>query len=184
MVRGRKPLPKEILALRGTDRRDRDRPSSTIGVPIKVAEIGSKCQISGLRAATDRAKRIYWRKCKEVAALGILESQDCPSLLAYAVEYDLMIMCEEAIKQDGLYMVVDGKKGTFVVPNPAVKQLHSCVEKLDRIGGNFGFSPVGRQRLKLIQDDGKPKGFKALVAVLTADEPEPPDEQESKTIDV
>ena len=179
MTRGRKPLPQEVLNLRGTDRKDRQRPSSTIGTPIAVAEVGSKCQVSGLKSATRRAREMYWALCRRVAAQGMLEEAFCAQLLMYAVEYDHFCTCSESIRKDGLYMTVEGKDGKpIVVANPCVKQRETAIEKLLKIGSNFGFSPVDRQRIKVIEEDPKQKSLKAMFAmVFEEDEPNEPDEQ-------
>ena len=177
MTRGRKKLPAELLALRGTDRKCRARPSSILTKAILPEEIGSFCQIPGLQAATKRAREIYWATCRKVATQGILEPAFCPQILFYAIEYDIILKCEADIKEQGLYLILEGKKGTFVVQNPSVKQLHAAVEKVLKIGSNFGFSPVDVQRIKMAMPSEKPeKGIKALFAAILSDEEEP-DEQ-------
>ncbi len=179
MTRGRKPLPRETLALRDTLRKDRDRPSSVLARPINPDEVGSLCQVPGLQSATRRARDIYWTTCKKVAAQGILEPAFCPQILFYAIEYDIVLQCEADIKEQGMYLILEGKKGTFVVQNPSVKQLHAAVEKVLKIGSNFGFSPVDVQRIKMsMQSDKQEKGIKALFAAMAVvDDSEDVDEQ-------
>ncbi len=177
MTRGRKPLPQELLNLRGTDRRDRQRPTSTIGELIKVEEVGDKCQISGLRGASSRARKIYWSLVKRVAVQGMLEEAFLSQLLFYAVEYDHFITCCEDIRKNGIYLTIESKKGTVVVANPAVHQRDNALDRLLKIGSNFGFSPVDRQRLKIPQEEPKAKGVKAIVAMLYSDVEEEVDEQ-------
>ena len=179
MTRGRKPLPPEILNLRGTDRRDRQRPSSVMGTPVQLEDIGSKCQVSGLKSATRRAREIYWAVVRRVAVQGMMEEAFCSQLLFYAIEYDHFLTCSESIKKEGIYIAVEGKNGTYLVPNPAVKQREAALEKLLKIGSNFGFSPVDRQRLKIPVEDGKDKKLKGIVAMLYADDDgeDGPDEQ-------
>ena len=170
-MRGRKPLPKELLQLRGTDRKDRDRPSSVTGEKIEVADVG-KCQISGLQSATHRARDIYWRTVRKVAALGMLEESFLSQIFFYSVEYDHFMTCCESVRKDGLYLVVEGKKGTVVVPNPAVKQRDKALELLLKIGSNFGFSPVDKQRIRVDAEDPKDKKVKAFFAAIYGDDDE------------
>lgn len=178
MTRGRKPLAQEILTLRGTDRKDRARPRSAITEPVKLGELRDRCQVSGLRAATERARRIYWSVVEKVAMRQMLDEAYCSQLLFYAVEYDHFITCTESIKKEGLYLTVEGKDGkTIVLQNPAVKQRENALEKLLKIGSNFGFSPVDRQRINVNIDDPKDKKLKGIVALLYGDEDEKPDEQ-------
>ena len=172
MTRGRKPLPRETLALRDTLRRDRERPSSTIGEPVPVDKVHEQCQVSGLQGATERARK--------VAAQGMLDPAFCQQLLIYAIELDLLIKCEEDIKRNGMYLVVETKKGTMAIQNPAVKQLHQAADRVLKIGGNFGFDPVSRSRLKaaMLVDDPKKAGLKAVFAAVFADaDQEDADEQ-------
>jgi len=179
MTRGRKPLPRETLALRDTLRKDRDRPASVIGEAIQPEDVAQKCQVSGLKSATDRARKIYWSTVRKVSAQGLLDPAFCQQLLIYAIELDLLLRCEEDIRKNGMYLVVETKKGTAVFPNPAVKQLHAAAEKVIKIGSNFGFDPVSRSRLKaaMMLDEPKSKGIKAVFAAVFADTQEEADEQ-------
>lgn len=175
---GRPRKPRELLQLQGTLQPCRDRPSSVIGEPVPVDKVHERCQVSGLKSATDRARKIYWSTVRKVAGQGMLDPAFCQQLLIYAIELDLLMKCEEDIRKNGMYLVVEGKKGTFVCPNPAVKQLHNAAEKVLKIGSNFGFSPVDRQRLKVQAEAPKAKGIKAIFAAIAADEgEETPDEQ-------
>ena len=173
MTRGRKPLPRETLALRDTLRKDRDRPASVIGEAIQPEDVAQKCQVSGLKSATDRARKIYWSTVRNVSAQGMLDPAFCQQLLIYAIELDLLIKCEEDIKKNGMYLVVETKKGTIAIQNPAVKQLHQAADRVLKIGGNFGFDPVSRSRLKaaMMLDDGKKvAGVKAIFAAILSDD--------------
>ena len=178
MTRGRKPLPRETLALRDTLRKDRDRPASIIGEAIKPEEVHERCQVSGLKSATERARKIYWSTVRKVSAQGMLDAAFCQQLLIYAIELDLLMRCEEDIRKNGLYIIVETKKGTMALPNPSVKQLHAAAEKVIKIGSNFGFSPVDRQRLKVQAEDTKSKGIKAIFAAMAVvDDSDDADEQ-------
>ncbi|MBO6064639.1 MAG: P27 family phage terminase small subunit [Bacteroidales bacterium] len=176
-MRGRKPLPKELLQLRGTDRKDRDRPASVSGEKIALADVG-KCQISGLQSATRRARDIYWRTVRKVAALGMLEESFLSQIFFYAIEYDHLMTCNESIRKEGIYITVEGKKGTFVVPNPAVKQRDKALEILMKIGSNFGFSPVDKQRIRVQTEPEKPGDrIKRIFASIEYEDGETVDEQ-------
>ena len=141
------------------------------GAKITVEDVGA-CQISGLKSATRRARDIYWRTVRKVAALGMLEESFLSQIFFYAVEYDHFMTCCESVRKDGLYIVVEGKKGTFVVPNPAVKQRDKALEHLLKIGSNFGFSPVDKQRIRVDAEDPKDKKMKAFFAAIYEDKDE------------
>ena len=178
MVRGRKPLPQEKLELRGTARPDRLRPSSTLGAPIPLTDI-RKCQVPGLKSANARTTRIYWNVIRELAVNKMLEKDFCVQVLIYATYLDTFISCSEDIEERGLICTGINKEGApYSYPNPSVKMRDNATEKLLKIGSNFGFSPVDRQRLKLADADDKGSKFKGMVAFLMTDEDgESPEEQ-------
>lgn len=184
--------------LRDTLRKDRDRPSSTIGEPVKLEDVAQKCQVSGLKGATKRARDIYWATIKRVASQGMLDPAFCQQLLIYAEDLDMLISAEQSIRSEGMTI----KQGTRTVttryfpdgsyevkerderldiPNPAVKMHLQLQDRLLKIGGNFGFDPVSRSRLKaamMIDDGAKKSGLKAVFAAVFADaDAEGPDEQ-------
>ena len=171
-MRGRKPLPKELLQLRGTDRKDRDRPSSVTGEKIELSDVG-KCQVSGLQSATRRTRDIYWRTVRKVAALGMLEESFLSQIFFYAVEYDHFMTCCEDIRKRGAIIPGEDKNGnTILFPNPAVKQRDNALAMLLKIGSNFGFSPVDKQRIRVQAEDPKDKKMKAFFAMVYEDNDE------------
>ena len=178
MVRGRKPLPQELLNLRGTDRPCRKRPESVTGEKIAVADIG-KCQVSGLQSATRRARDIYWSTVRKVAALGMLEESFLSQIFFYAVEYDLLLTLNEDIRKNGVVMTGTDKKGnTIAFMNPAVKAREKAYETLLKIGSNFGFSPVDKQRIRVQGSEEKPGDkIKRIFASIEYESDEGVDEQ-------
>lgn len=177
-MRGRKPIPQEVLNLRGTDRKDRQRPSSTLGAPIAPQDI-RKCQVAGLNTVSARARRIYWTLIKQFAGERLLEMDFLGQVLMYATYMDEWIACTEDIEEKGYVCTGVTKTGAIMkYHNPSVKMRDNATEKLLKIGSNFGLSPVDRQRLKAQVEDPKAKGIKAIFAAIVADEgEETPDEQ-------
>ena len=177
MPKGRKPLPQELLNLRDTARKDRLRPSSTLGEPIPPEQI-RRCQTPGLKAAPPRARDIYWNLVKRFAAERILEADFLSQVLMYAVHMDTWIECTENIEKNGIIMTGTTKDGrTIKFTNPSVAMRKKEAEILMKIGSNFGLSPVDRQRLK-VQAEDKGSKLKGIFALLVADGDEPqPDEQ-------
>jgi P27 family predicted phage terminase small subunit len=174
---GRKPLPREIKKLRGTLQPCRDRAPSTFGDAVPVEEITRRCRVSGLDAATRRARYIYWREVKKLAELGIMTPAYCAQILIYAIEMDHFIDLTHDIKKNGVIITCTNGDGVEIkVPNPAVKMRAKSEETLIKIGSNFGFSPVDRQRLKMEAAEEKPTGIKALFATIIT-EGDTPDEQ-------
>ena len=175
---GRKTLPREIKKLRGTLQPCRDRGPSTLGDAVPVEDIRLLCQVSGLQAATPRARYIYWREVKKLAQLGVMTQAFCSQLLMYAVEMDHFIYLTKTIKEEGAFITCYTKNGDpYKAPHPALKMREKSERVLVTIGSNFGFSPVDRQRLKFeAAQEKKPTGIKAFLAAI-ATEDETPDEQ-------
>ena len=179
--------------LRGTLRKDRDHPSSTIGTPIKVEDIAQRCQVSGLQSANQRTRRIYWAAVKRVAALGMMQETFCQGLYLWARDVDMLLDAEEILKE-GLVIkmgkVTKTKKtlkdGTVVetevdermdMPNPAFKQHMSLQDKIIKIGALYGFSPRDVQGIKAQALDEKKQGIQAIFAAIIKSDAEGPDEQ-------
>lgn len=195
MTRGRRKDSREQLMLRGTLRKDRDRPSSTIGTPIKVDEIAQRCQVSGLQSANQRTRRIYWAAVRRVAVLGMMQETFCQGLFLWARDVDLLMDAEKILEEGGL-IIKQGKKttttktypdGTIEVkevderldfPNPAFKQHMTLQDKILKIGSLYGFSPRDVTQIKIQAEDTKAKGIKAIFERLTVmDDSDDADEQ-------
>lgn len=180
--------------LRGTLRKDRDRPSSVIGTPVKVEEIAQRCQVSGLQGANQRTRRIYWAAVKRVATLGIMQETFCQGLYLWARDVDMLLDAEKLLS-DGLVIkqgkVTRTKKtlkdGTVVetevderldLPNPAFKQHMALQDKIIKIGSMYGFSPADVQKIKMQAESSKENNVKAIFERLTVmDDDDSPDEQ-------
>ena len=194
MPKGRPRKSRELLKLQGTLQPCRDRPSSTIGSPIKLEEIGQRCQVSGLQGANQRTRRIYWAAVKRVAVLGMMQETFCQGLYLWARDVD-MLMDAEKLLEEGL-IIKQGKKTPTIryypdgtreekvvderldLPNPAFKQHMTLQDKILKIGSLYGFSPADVQKIKLQAEDPKAKGIKAFFAAIVSDEgEEAPDEQ-------
>lgn len=176
-MRGRKPLSQELLKLRGTDRKDRQRPAATAGELIPLEAIG-QCQVAGLHSATRRARDIYWRVVRQMASLKLLERPFLSQALFYSIEYDHFLTLTEDIRKNGVVMKGADKGGnTIYFPNPAVKMRDKSLELLLKLSSNFGFSPVDKQRIRVQQEDPKEQKLKALFAMVYEDKDEGADDQ-------
>lgn len=162
MAKGRKKLPQEVLDLRGTARKDRDRSLQITGKKITSIE---QCKgfvgIGILKSAEE--KRIYFRKCRQLIALGVLEDTYLDQLIVYARNLSQYAEAIEHINAEGLYIVLKtyseklDKAGnvtkketdTGVVINPWYKVSRHCETIIRQIGSNFGFSPFDRQKLRV-----------------------------------
>ena len=173
---GRKPLPQEVLNLRGTDRRDRQRPTVSTGKELAEIRLWS---VQGYSELTPRAKSIYRKVARAANALKILTEVDLLQLVMYAREYDWALDAMAKEREVGVMYSTTDKDGNVIWhSNPARGVVDSAIRNINKIGTNFGFSPVDRQRIKLAAQDPKDKKLKGIVAMLYADDETPrPDEQ-------
>lgn len=177
-MRGRKPLPQEILNLRGTAQPCRRRPESVTGEKITVSDL-RKCQVTGLQQAPRRVRDIYWRTVRKLATIGLLEESFLSQIFFYATEYDLLLTLNEDIRKNGVVMTGTDKKGnTITFMNPALKTREKAIETLMKIGSNFGMSPVDKQRLRVQTEPEKPgERIKRIFASIEYEDGEGVDEQ-------
>ena len=154
MGKGRKPTPDALKALRGTD-----QPCRMKGT-IEVSEIKDVTQIldlKGLKILTSkRAKDIFIQKANQLIGLKLLTDMDIEQLVIYSHALDTLFTCIKGMKV-GLFDKVyndDGKlKGS--IPNPHIKLYREMAEIVNRIGSDFGFSPVARMKLKAEKEPSK-----------------------------
>jgi len=139
-----------MLDLRGTARKDRQRPAAVVtGKAITKFDI-SCLSVQGYSMLTPRARKIYGSACRACITLKILEASYLPMLVAYARELDLYFTCcEDVITNGRAYAIIDQGGNKKWVDNPAVHQANNALKAAQSIGSNFGFTPVDRQKLKL-----------------------------------
>lgn len=173
---GRKKLPQEVLNLRGTARKDRERP--TVSTGKELAEI-QMWTVVGYSQLSDRARGIYRRVARACNALKILTVVDLPQLVIYAREYDWLLTAFEMEAKVGVMYSKKDKDGNVTwLQNPARGTIDSCIRNLNKIGGNFGLSPVDRQKIKVQGADEKPGDkIKRIFASIEYESDEGVDEQ-------
>lgn len=151
---GRKKLPAEILALRGTARRDRSRQPSS-GVGEKVISALQCRNIMGYSLLGIKAKRFYLRRCREISALGILYEDELPLVLMMAMEFDTYCTACNDIKENGSYVTRYDDTGNPCgnVINPAYQIRNKAFNNFNIINSQFGLSPIDRQKIKFESDN-------------------------------
>lgn len=154
---GRKPLPEELKKLRGTDRKDRKR-STSVGVPVE--EWSAISSTRGIRILqSQRAKDIFKAKCNQLISLGILSECDLDQLSFYSYNLDKLYSLMADLRNESdmitLYKVIYRANGeaekipSKTVINPKWKLYFSLIDTINKVGSEFGFTPVARQKLKL-----------------------------------
>lgn len=146
MSRGRKPIPDELKILRGTDQPC--RMSGKMNVVDKITDIKQITSCSKLKMLpTKRAKDIFKQKANQLIALNVLTELDLEQLAVYANSLDLVFDCLEGMREPAIPKYdKEGHLTGYVAP-PELALYRQMVEIVNKIGSDFGFSPISRQRI-------------------------------------
>ena len=148
MARGRKPVPDKIKKLRGTRQKCRERGEGVVGELIPSAEV--LCSYRADEGLSDRAKNIFRQRCEGLIQLGLLTEPDLDQLAIYAELMDIIYLCFAEIRATGIITAVDtGLGGIKYIGNPYFAQLNKSIIMINKIGSEYGFTPVSRLKLKL-----------------------------------
>ena len=146
MTKGRKPIPNELKALRGTDQPCRIKQDVMKVEPIRdmIKKIPS-----GHVLKTLRSKKIFITKANQLIALGVLTNFDLEQLSIYAYALDQVYSAMEELKSDKLFMEVKDAQTNSVkyIANPYFKVFKEMQEIVNKIGADFGFTPISRQKI-------------------------------------
>lgn len=152
MAKGRKALPDAVKRLRGTDEKRRMR-----GEGLQTEKVTStELAMSGVgynSLSTDRARSIFTDKCNQLISLNILAPQDLDQLSIYADALDKFYICIEELDK-GMFKEVYDENGNIIrfISNPYLKLYKDLVVIINRIGSDFGMSPVSRMKIKAEPD--------------------------------
>ena len=136
-MRGRKPLPSNVVRLRGNPgkrRLNRAEPRPDPRVPACPACLG------------DEARKEWRRLAKELAGLGLLSGLDRGMLAAYCQAHALWV---EAVSSIGRYGTMVKSPNGYPMQSPYVAVANKQVEIMVRIASEFGMTPSSRTRIRV-----------------------------------
>lgn len=149
---GRPPLPKEVKALRGTTRKDRNELSGSWG----DSSITTMLDVKVPKDIKGVAAKIYEERVQMLVACKILQPIDTDALRLYSQAMATAIRAQKVLDTDGFTVVSD--KGVEMV-HPMVKVLKDAVNTANTIGSQFGWTPIARMRLLVNPADKKKNDF-------------------------
>ena len=160
-MRGRKPLPNNLKKIRGTDEKRRMREEAIKVDKIDSLDIIENINYSVLRS--ERAKGIFKEKAKQLIRLNIISEIDLDQLMIYCDSLDKLYTCIEELEKE--YFIE--KKNEFgdiigYVANPHLKLYQNLIPIINKLGSEFGFSPVSRLKIKPMEVEKKDKFTKLL----------------------
>lgn len=145
-IMGRKPIPDAKKALQGTLKKCRAREATTPATGV-CKPITKTTPPSWL---TDKARKIYGDTAKMLISWKVLTKLDLPLLAAYAAAYANLIAANDDITQYGYFVTTVTDKGTTRSLHPAAKMFKDSLDTVNKIGAQFGLSPVSRRSLDAV----------------------------------
>jgi P27 family predicted phage terminase small subunit len=135
-MRGRKPLPSNVVRLRGNPGKRRLNGSEPTPAPV----------VPACPACLGEAARREWKRlARELAELGLLTRIDRGMLAAYCQAHALWTEAVSSIERYGT--MVKSPNG-FPMQSPYVAVANKQVEIMGRIAAEFGMTPSSRSRIR------------------------------------
>src|SRR5688572_10690474 len=150
LMRGRKPLPSNVVRLRGNPGKRRlngAEPTPAPGVPTCPSCLGHE------------AGKEWKRLAKELGDLGLLTRIDRRMLAAYCQAHALWVEAVSSIERYGT--MVKSPNG-YPMQSPYVAVANKQVEIMVRIASEFGMTPSSRTRIRV----GEPTPVDAFETFL------------------
>lgn len=148
-MKGRKKLPDNIKALRGTDQpcRMSDKPAVQTSTVIKLPKVGLK----------GTAKKVFAVVATELMHNNLLDVYGVDMVVAYAREMALYHDMMSDIEKEGVTIEVETKNGTMMQVNPKRKVAEGALSAAKMLATEFGMTPSSRSRVLAIMNDNTPK---------------------------
>jgi P27 family predicted phage terminase small subunit len=136
-MRGRKPLPSNVVRLRGNPGKRRLNDAE----PRPVAKAPPCPDCLG-----EEARKEWQRLAKELAALGLLTGLDRNLLAAYCQAHALWV---EAVASIGRYGTMVKSPNGYPMQSPYVAVANKQVDIMVRIAAELGMTPSSRTRIRV-----------------------------------
>lgn len=146
MAKGRKPIPDQLKALRGTDQPC--RMSGKVDTVDRISDIREITSTKKMKLLpTKRAREIFKSKANQLIGLGILTELDIEHLAVYANSLDVLFSCMEGMRKPPVERKDKAGRLLGYVAPPEIAMYKQMVDHVNRIGAEFGFTPMSRQRI-------------------------------------
>lgn len=144
---GRKPLPDEVKAMRGTLRKCRTSKTDTEAPALGVCKPVTKATAPSWLA--DDARKIFDRTARMLISWKVLTKLDIPLLAAYAAAYaNLKTAYADIASGPGYFIETETKNGVSVSMHPAARLFKDSLDVVNKVGAQFGLSPVSRRQVE------------------------------------
>ncbi len=148
-MKGRKKLPDNIKALRGTDQpcRMTDKSAVQTSTVIKLPKVGLK----------GTAKKVFAVVATELMHNNLLDVYGVDMVVAYAREMALYQDMMADIEKEGVTIEVMTKMGVVTQVNPKRKVAEGALATAKSLATEFGMTPSSRSQVSAILNDKTPK---------------------------
>lgn len=148
-MKGRKKLPDNIKALRGTDQpcRMSDKPAVQTAMVVKLPKVGLK----------GTAKKIFAVVATELMHNNLLDVYGVDMIVAYAREMALYHDMMTEVEREGVTIEVVTKNGVVTQINPKRKVAEGALASAKSLATEFGMTPSSRSRVSAILNGNEQK---------------------------
>ena len=148
-MKGRKKLPDNIKALRGTDQpcRMSDKPAVQTAMVVKLPKVGLK----------GTAKKIFAVVATELMHNNLLDVYGVDMIVAYAREMALYHDMMTEVEREGVTIEVVTKNGVVSQINPKRKVAEGALASAKSLATEFGMTPSSRSRVSAILNGNEQK---------------------------
>ena len=148
-MKGRKKLPDNIKALRGTDQpcRMSDKPAVQTAMVVKLPKVGLK----------GTAKKIFAVVATELMHNNLLDVYGVDMVVAYAREMALYHDMMTEVEREGVTIEVVTKNGVVTQINPKRKVAEGALASAKSLATEFGMTPSSRSRVSAILNGNEQK---------------------------
>ena len=148
-MKGRKKLPDNIKALRGTDQpcRMSDKPAVQTAMVVKLPKVGLK----------GTAKKIFAVVATELMHNNLLDVYGVDMIVAYAREMALYHDMMTEVEKEGVTIEVVTKNGVVTQINPKRKVAEGALASAKSLATEFGMTPSSRSRVSAILNGNEQK---------------------------
>lgn len=131
---------------------------------------------TGFELLSQRAKKVYLDRCLELIRAGKLVPVFLDQIVLYANAFDSYLLFDADVQENGPVLQSRDKRGDLrSYSNPAVKMRTDALRDVVRIGKNFSFTPLDRER---IDDSGA--ATDTVLEWIQGDDALSPEELEKK----
>lgn len=138
MARGRRPLATAVKERNGSFIKDPQRRNKSEPIPAK-----DRPGMPDIVAENGLASAKWNHLCEILAELGLLAASDSDLMAIYSITWADWQTSQRSVWTDGIE--VDGQKGPRT--NPAVYEKNKAMDRLYKLGAEFGLNPSARTRL-------------------------------------